>query len=66
MRQKYKCLDCETKHIKENEIVLTINSDGEEVLHCPHCYSTQLIYEEWYLTNPINIINPLKKLTDEI
>ena len=44
---KFKCNGCERRQIPENEIILTINSDGEEVLHCPKCYSTELFFEEY-------------------
>lgn len=37
----FKCKDCGLK-AKENEIVLTINQYGEEVLHCPKCNSNIL------------------------
>jgi len=37
----YKCRDCEFKTI-ENNIVLTIDKQGEWVLHCPKCNSELL------------------------
>ena len=37
----YKCKDCGFK-TTENNIVLTINSQGEWVLHCPKCNSELL------------------------
>lgn len=37
----FKCKDCSTTS-KENEIVLTIDSQGEWVLHCPKCNSSLL------------------------
>lgn len=37
----FRCKDCGLKS-KENEIVLTINQYGEEVLHCPRCNSNML------------------------
>lgn len=43
----FKCKNCNQSNIKENEIILTINSEGEEVLHCPKCYSTSLIFQEF-------------------
>lgn len=38
---RFKCLFCGTK-AKENEMLLTINSDGEWVIHCPVCNSSML------------------------
>ena len=38
---KYTCKDCGVT-AKENEIVLTVNSEGEWVLHCPKCNSDLL------------------------
>ena len=37
----FRCKDCGLKS-RENEIVLTINQYGEEVLHCPKCNSNML------------------------
>ena len=37
----YTCKDCGTT-VKQNEIVLTIDSEGEWVLHCPKCNSELL------------------------
>lgn len=37
----FKCKDCK-KQFKENEIILTVNSQGEWVLHCPKCNSELL------------------------
>ncbi len=37
----FRCKDCGIIS-KENEIVMTINSDGEWVLHCPSCNSEML------------------------
>ena len=37
----YRCKRCKTR-MKNNEIVLTVNSDGEWVLHCPKCNSEML------------------------
>lgn len=37
----FKCKDCGST-AKENEIILTINSDSEWVLHCPKCNSELL------------------------
>lgn len=38
---KFKCKDCK-KQFKENEIILTIDKDGEWILHCPKCNSNML------------------------
>lgn len=38
---KFKCKDCK-KQFKENEIILTIDKDGEWILHCPKCNSDML------------------------
>lgn len=49
---RFKCKDCKTT-CKENEIILTINSDGEEVLHCPRCNSNVLeLVNELYTQSP--------------
>lgn len=37
----FKCLFCKTKS-KENEIILTVNKEGEWTLHCPKCNSEML------------------------
>lgn len=37
----FKCSFCKTKST-ENEIILTVNSEGEWVLHCPKCNSDML------------------------
>lgn len=37
----FNCKDCK-KQFKENEIILTVNSTGEWVLHCPKCNSELL------------------------
>lgn len=37
----FKCKDCEFK-TTENNIILTVNSDGEWILHCPKCNSELL------------------------
>lgn len=37
----FRCKDC-NKQFKENEIILTINSEGEWILHCPKCNSEML------------------------
>lgn len=37
----FRCKDCGST-AKENEIILTINSDSEWVLHCPKCNSDLL------------------------
>lgn len=37
----FKCKDCGFKS-KENEIILTIDSNGEWILHCPKCNSELL------------------------
>lgn len=37
----FKCLSCK-KQSKENKIILTVNSEGEWVLHCPKCNSDML------------------------
>lgn len=37
----FKCLSCK-KQSTENEIILTVNSEGEWVLHCPKCNSDML------------------------
>ena len=37
----YRCKKCKTT-MKNNEIVLTVNSEGEWVLHCPKCNSEML------------------------
>lgn len=37
----YRCKDCKTT-MKNNELVLTINSEGEWILHCPKCNSEML------------------------
>lgn len=37
----FRCKDCGQRS-KENEIILTINSDSEWVLHCPKCNSDML------------------------
>ena len=37
----FKCKDCGVT-AKENEIVLTVNVEGEWVLHCPICNSSLL------------------------
>ena len=41
MKNIFNCLFCKTKST-ENEIVLTVNSEGEWVLHCPKCNSDML------------------------
>lgn len=37
----FNCKDCKTNS-KENEIIITVNKDGEWVLHCPKCNSDLL------------------------
>lgn len=37
----FNCKDCK-KQFKENEIILTVNKEGEWVLHCPKCNSELL------------------------
>lgn len=37
----YRCKDCGAT-VKQNEIVLTIDSEGEWTLHCPKCNSELL------------------------
>lgn len=37
----FKCKDCGVT-VKQNEIVLTIDSQGEWTLHCPQCNSELL------------------------
>lgn len=44
----FKCKDC-NKQFKENEIILTVNNEGEWVLHCPKCNS-DLLYLSYELS----------------
>ena len=37
----YRCKDCKMT-MKNNELVLTVNSEGEWILHCPKCNSELL------------------------
>lgn len=37
----FNCLFCKTKST-ENNIILTVNNEGEWVLHCPKCNSDML------------------------
>lgn len=37
----FRCKDCKKQSL-ENEIILTIDSQGEWVLHCPKCNSDML------------------------
>lgn len=37
----FNCKDCKKQSL-ENEIILTIDSEGEWVLHCPKCNSEML------------------------
>ena len=39
--KRFKCKDCGVT-TRENEIILTVNSNGEWVLHCPECNSELL------------------------
>lgn len=47
----FKCLFCKTKS-KEDEIVLTVDSQGEWVLHCPKCNSELLELSEELTQSP--------------
>lgn len=38
---RFKCKDCGLTS-KENELIITVNSDSEWVLHCPTCNSSML------------------------
>lgn len=38
---RFTCKDCGVT-AKENEIILTVNTEGEWVLHCPVCNSSLL------------------------
>ena len=44
----FNCKYC-NKQFKENEIILTVNSEGEWVLHCPKCNS-DLLYLSYELS----------------
>lgn len=47
----FRCLFCKTKS-NENEIVLTVDSQGEWVLHCPKCNSELLELSEELTQSP--------------
>ena len=47
----FKCLSCK-KQSKENEIILTVNKEGEWVLHCPKCNSELLELSEELTQSP--------------
>lgn len=50
----FKCLSCK-KQSKENEIILTVNSQGEWILHCPKCNSELLELSEELTQSPHNL-----------
>ena len=37
----FRCKDCQ-KDYREDEIIITVNKDGEWILHCPKCNSDLL------------------------
>lgn len=47
----FKCLFCKSKS-NENELVLTVNKEGEWVLHCPKCNSDMLELSEELTQSP--------------
>lgn len=48
---KIRCTDCGKNLDYDTDLVITIDKDGEEVLHCPACNSTTFI-EGWTYHKP--------------
>lgn len=57
---KYKCTECGSNFSHQN-IIITIDNNGNEILHCPSCYSKETLINELTYNN-----KQIEKFTDEL